>query len=94
MSIVVAIHNAVNERTWLELRRWELTLHPECAQGPKLVSIKGLSSHPSPKGNEKKGGSFYFCMMYRFNNSLFSFVIKLAFGVLLVAVSLLIVTIG
>ena len=50
MSIVVAIHNAVNERTWQELRRWELSLHPECSQGPNLVSIKGLSSHPSPKG--------------------------------------------
>lgn len=27
----------------------ERKLHPECECGPKLVSIRGLSSHPSPK---------------------------------------------
>ncbi len=47
MNAVVAIHNAVNEKAWEEVRRWELALHPQCE--PKLVSIRGLSQTFSPK---------------------------------------------
>lgn len=47
VNAVVAIHNAVNERAWEEVRLWEQALHPQCE--PKLVSIRGLSQAPSPK---------------------------------------------
>jgi cytochrome c heme-lyase len=47
VNAVVAIHNAVNEKAWDEVRRWEATLHPKCE--PKLISIRGLSQTHSPK---------------------------------------------
>ena len=49
MNVIVAIHNAVNEKAWHELAKVERRLHPECECGPKLVSIRGLSSKLSPK---------------------------------------------
>ncbi len=47
VDAVVAIHNAVNEKAWENLKRWEKLLHPECE--PKLVKIRGLSTTYSPK---------------------------------------------
>ena len=49
MDVVVAIHNAVNERAWVQLLKWEHAFHSDCEAGPKLVSIKGLSKTLSPK---------------------------------------------
>lgn len=48
MSVIVPIHNAVNERAWSEILRWE---KPFCAQCPipKLVSFRGDSTKLSPR---------------------------------------------
>ncbi len=47
VDAVVAIHNAVNERAWADVVRWERALHPQCE--PRLISIRGLSQTLSPK---------------------------------------------
>jgi cytochrome c heme-lyase len=39
----------VNEQAWSQIVKMEKRLHPECVAGPKLVSIRGLSSKLSPK---------------------------------------------
>lgn len=47
MDVVVPIHNAVNERCWEEILRWECNESATGAAswttcgGPKLVSFKG-----------------------------------------------------
>lgn len=48
MGMVVAIHNAVNERTWSHIATLEHHLHPECEQ-LKLVHFRGRPLDPSPK---------------------------------------------
>lgn len=48
MSTVVAIHNAVNERSWAEVMRWEKKYHCECEQ-PKLLRFQGKPKDLSPK---------------------------------------------
>jgi len=48
MSTVVAIHNAVNERTWAEVMRWERKFHCECEE-PKLLRFMGKPKDLSPK---------------------------------------------
>ena len=48
MSTVVAIHNAVNERTWAEVMRWERKLHCDC-EHPKLLKFLGRPKDLSPK---------------------------------------------
>ena len=49
MNAVVAIHNAVNERTWAEVVAWEATLHPECTATLKLARFQGKPTEPTPK---------------------------------------------
>lgn len=44
---IVQIHNAVNERGWAEVRRWESTLH-DC-DSPTLVRFMGRPSDLSPR---------------------------------------------
>ena len=52
---VVAIHNAVNERTWHHVLQWELGLHADLyvgenrPLGPQLVRFAGRSADVSPK---------------------------------------------
>ena len=52
MKTVVPIHNAVNERAWAEILRWEA---PYCAAadatcgGPRLHSFAGLSGRMTPR---------------------------------------------
>jgi len=47
MNMVVAIHNAVNERAWGQVLQWEAAAAPECR--PRLRSIRGLANKHSPK---------------------------------------------
>jgi len=47
MPYVVQIHNAVNERTWKEVRQWEKELHN--VENPRLVRFLGRPEQRSPK---------------------------------------------
>lgn len=50
MAAVVAIHNAVNERAWREILRWEAIKGPaEGCGGPRLVKFRGRPQDYSPK---------------------------------------------
>lgn len=49
MSSVVPIHNAVNERAWTEIKKWEEGQGSEACGGPKLVSFAGDSKALTPK---------------------------------------------
>ncbi|CAK7204328.1 Cytochrome c1 heme lyase [Sporothrix eucalyptigena] len=52
MSVVVPIHNAVNERAWKEILEWEKPYTgtgPGQCGGPRLHSFAGLSTNMSPK---------------------------------------------
>ncbi|KAL1866124.1 hypothetical protein VTK73DRAFT_4891 [Phialemonium thermophilum] len=51
MRTVVPIHNAVNERAWAEIRRWEapyVAPRGSCG-GPRLDSFAGLSERMTPR---------------------------------------------
>jgi cytochrome c heme-lyase len=48
MATVIAIHNGVNERTWLTVVEWEKTLHTEC-NDPRLLKFMGRPDTLSPK---------------------------------------------
>uniref|UniRef100_A0A7S4SND9 Holocytochrome c-type synthase n=1 Tax=Alexandrium monilatum TaxID=311494 RepID=A0A7S4SND9_9DINO len=48
MNMVVAIHNAVNERTWQEILRYE-HLHSQECPTPRLLRFAGLPGELSPK---------------------------------------------
>lgn len=49
MTTVVAIHNAVNERTWAEVLRWENKFHASECDYPKLARFQGRPTDMSPK---------------------------------------------
>jgi cytochrome c heme-lyase len=49
MASVVPIHNAVNERAWSEIKKWEEGQGSEACGGPKLVSFAGDSKAITPK---------------------------------------------
>ena len=52
MQTVVPIHNAVNERAWAEILRWEqpyVAPRNAACGGPRLHSFAGLSESMSPK---------------------------------------------
>ncbi|KAI1175006.1 cytochrome c/c1 heme-lyase [Nemania sp. FL0916] len=50
MRTVVPIHNAVNERAWLEIKAWEAPyIEGNTCSGPRLHSFSGLSTKLSPK---------------------------------------------
>lgn len=40
MKTVVPIHNAVNEKAWAEIKRWEAPYAGECGMGPMLYSLR------------------------------------------------------
>ncbi|KAI1616608.1 cytochrome c/c1 heme-lyase [Exophiala viscosa] len=53
ISHIIPIHNAVNERAWTLIRKWEGDSSASCG-GPKLQSFKGLGSGAiSPKARMK-----------------------------------------
>lgn len=47
MDTVVTIHNAVNERTWMEVMKWEREAGEEVV--PQLVTFKGRPNDRSPR---------------------------------------------
>ncbi|KAK1834010.1 cytochrome c/c1 heme-lyase [Podospora conica] len=49
MKTVVPIHNAVNERAWAEILRWEAPYKSATCGGPRLHSFAGLSERMTPK---------------------------------------------
>ncbi|KAH7889923.1 cytochrome c/c1 heme lyase-domain-containing protein [Phlebopus sp. FC_14] len=49
MKTVVPIHNAVNERAWSEVMKWEQGRGGESCGGVKLVTFKGRPNDISPK---------------------------------------------
>ena len=53
MKVIVPIHNAVNERTWYEVLKWEEGRGSETCGGLKLVSFKGKSQELSPRARFK-----------------------------------------
>lgn len=48
MNHVIQIHNAVNERTWNEVRKWEFGLNDDVTN-PKLLKFLGRPNDTSPK---------------------------------------------
>jgi len=53
MKVIVPIHNAVNERTWYEILKWEEGRGSDACGGLKLVSFKGKSQELSPRARFK-----------------------------------------
>ena len=53
MKVIVPIHNAVNERTWYEILKWEEGRGSDVCGGLKLVSFKGKSQELSPRARFK-----------------------------------------
>lgn len=53
MKVIVPIHNAVNERAWAEVMKWESGQGGEKCGGIKLVSFKGRPGDRSPKARWK-----------------------------------------
>ena len=49
MKTIVPIHNAVNERAWGEILKWESGRGGEACGGVKLVNFKGRPDEKSPK---------------------------------------------
>ncbi|KAH9484169.1 Putative cytochrome c1 heme lyase [Psilocybe cubensis] len=49
MKTIVPIHNAVNERAWSEVLKWEEGRGGEACGGVKLVNFKGKPREMSPK---------------------------------------------
>lgn len=53
ISSIIPIHNAVNERAWHLIKRWEGNTSASCG-GPKLLSFQGLGAGAlSPKARLK-----------------------------------------
>ncbi|CAN6629849.1 holocytochrome-c1 synthase [Trichomonascus vanleenenianus] len=48
MQSIIPIHNAVNERAWMEILKWEEGRGGEQCGGPKLVKFQGDSSKLTP----------------------------------------------
>ena len=48
MQTIVPIHNAVNERAWSAIQRWEGAYTKHCG-GPKLISFSGDSKKLTPR---------------------------------------------
>lgn len=49
MKTIVPIHNAVNERAWGEILKWEVGKGSEACGGVKLVNFIGRPGDKSPK---------------------------------------------
>ncbi|EJF65723.1 cytochrome C1 heme lyase [Dichomitus squalens LYAD-421 SS1] len=49
MKVVVPIHNAVNERAWTEIMKWEAGQGGDKCGGVKLVSFKGRPNERTPR---------------------------------------------
>ena len=69
MSVVVPIHNAVNERAWNEVMKWESGRGGEKCGGVKLVTFKGNAGDTSVKARVKM---LFGYVVFRFLTSSFS----------------------
>ena len=49
MKVIVPIHNAVNERAWSEVMKWEAGQGGDQCGGTKLVSFKGRPKDRTPR---------------------------------------------
>lgn len=49
METIVPIHNAVNERAWMEILKWEQGQGSEKCGGPQLVKFQGDASKLTPR---------------------------------------------
>lgn len=49
METIIPIHNAVNERAWMEILKWEQGLGGEKCNGPQLVKFQGDAKKLSPR---------------------------------------------
>ncbi|OLL22906.1 putative cytochrome c1 heme lyase [Neolecta irregularis DAH-3] len=54
MKYVVPVHNAVNERTWMEIMKWEKGRGGTICGGPKLLKFEGNPQKLSPKARFMK----------------------------------------
>ncbi|KAG6869081.1 hypothetical protein C0993_003401 [Termitomyces sp. T159_Od127] len=53
MKTIVPIHNAVNERAWAEVLKWEAGRGGDACGGVKLVNFQGKPNERSPKARLK-----------------------------------------
>ncbi|TFK67919.1 cytochrome C1 heme lyase [Pluteus cervinus] len=53
MKTIVPIHNAVNERAWSEIMKWEAGRGGEACGGVQLINFKGKPGERSPKARWK-----------------------------------------
>jgi cytochrome c heme-lyase len=53
MKTIVPIHNAVNERAWAEVMKWEAGRGGEACGGVKLVNFKGKPGEKSIRARWK-----------------------------------------
>ncbi|TFK42754.1 cytochrome C1 heme lyase [Crucibulum laeve] len=53
MKTIVPIHNAVNERAWAEILKWEAGKGSEACGGLQLVNFKGKPRERSPRAQWK-----------------------------------------
>ncbi|KAI9849567.1 MAG: Cytochrome c1 heme lyase [Thelocarpon superellum] len=49
MRAIVPIHNAVNERAWMEIKQWEKGQGAERCGGPRLDSFSGTAAAMTPR---------------------------------------------
>jgi cytochrome c heme-lyase len=49
MNVIVQIHNAVNEKSWAEVKKWEALHACDCEIGPRLLKFSGKPTEMSPK---------------------------------------------
>lgn len=67
MRVIVPIHNAVNERAWAEVMKWEGGQGGSACGGPKLVSFKGRPGDRTPRARWKMLLGCVSCILvYRF----------------------------
>jgi len=64
MKVIVPIHNAVNERTWYEVLKWEEGRGSEVCGGLKLVSFKGKAQELSPRARFKSLLGSVFALLF------------------------------
>jgi uncharacterized protein (DUF2126 family) len=53
MKTIVPIHNAVNERAWTEILKWEAGRGGETCGGVKLINFKGRPNDKTPRARWK-----------------------------------------
>lgn len=60
------IHNAVNEKAWEEILKWESQWPSEKCGGPRLVSFVGRPKERTPKAWVKTALGWVFAVLFSF----------------------------